>query len=193
MTLQTGTRVKRSNFREDGFTLIELILVMSILLIVISVSAPSLQRFFKGRNLDSETRRLAGLTKYGQSRAVSEGIPMVLWIDQKRGYYGLQAASGYLDYDDKAVEFTVDKNLQLESQSLTINSASNTPAITTVEPGLGNVPMIRFGPDGSIAENSPYLIQLSDKRQADDVAWIGLAANRLRYEILANNVYTRQK
>jgi Tfp pilus assembly protein FimT len=166
---------------------------MSILLIVISVSAPSLQRFFKGRNLDSETRRLLGLTKYGQSRAVSEGIPMVLWIDQKRGYYGLQAASGYLDYDDKSVEFTVDNNLQIQSQSLALNSSASTASAITIEPGLGNIPMIRFGPDGSISETSPYLIQLSNKRQPDDIAWIGISANHLRYQVMTNNAHSRSR
>ena len=27
----------------------------------------------------------------GQSRAVSEGMPMVLWVDEKKGAYGLSA------------------------------------------------------------------------------------------------------
>ncbi len=63
-----------------AFTLIELILVMAMLAIVISVALPSLKGFFRGRNLDSEARRFLSLTRYGQSRAVSEGVPMVLWI-----------------------------------------------------------------------------------------------------------------
>ncbi len=74
MTLQTGNRRTRSNEpdRARAFTLIELILVMALLLIVIGVALPSLKRFFHGRNLDSEARRFLSLTRYGQSRAVSE-------------------------------------------------------------------------------------------------------------------------
>src|SRR4051794_30959806 len=47
---------------QHGFTLIELILVMTLLMIVLAVSAPSLGSFFKGRNLDSEARRIYSLT-----------------------------------------------------------------------------------------------------------------------------------
>ena len=54
---------------------------MALLTIVISLTAPSLSRFFHGRTLDSEARRLLALTRSGQSRAVSEGMPMDLWVD----------------------------------------------------------------------------------------------------------------
>ncbi|MCX6930914.1 MAG: prepilin-type N-terminal cleavage/methylation domain-containing protein, partial [Verrucomicrobia bacterium] len=64
----------------SAFTLIELILVMALLTIVISLTAPSLSKFFRGRTLDSEARRLLALTRSGQSRAVSEGMPMDLWV-----------------------------------------------------------------------------------------------------------------
>src|SRR5262249_21799177 len=76
--------------RTRGFTLIELMLVMALLAVVLAVSAPSLSKFFKGRTLDSEARRFVSLTRYGQSRAVSEGVPMMLWIDPKERTYGLQ-------------------------------------------------------------------------------------------------------
>src|SRR5437763_109192 len=87
MTLPTGSkRNKRYEMSHGGaFTLIELVLVMTILLIVFSVALPSLKGFFRGRNLDSEARRFLSLTRYGQSRAVSEGVSMVLWMDTRRG------------------------------------------------------------------------------------------------------------
>src|SRR6185295_17984721 len=56
----------------NGFTLIELILVMAILTIAVSITAPALSNFFHGRTLDSEARRMLALTRQGQSRAVSE-------------------------------------------------------------------------------------------------------------------------
>ena len=80
MTFPTGSKPIRgsgSTPRRAGFTLLELILVMATLAIVLSVAAPSLARFFRGRSLDSEARRFLTLTRYGQSRAVAEGEPMV--------------------------------------------------------------------------------------------------------------------
>src|SRR5262245_32345834 len=98
--LDRGGRARRRHRR--AFTLIELILVMALLMIVAAVSFPSLRNFFQGRSLDSEARRFLSLTRYAQSRAISEGIPMVLWLDAREGTYGLQAETGYLDIDSKA-------------------------------------------------------------------------------------------
>src|SRR6266581_9368788 len=88
-----------------GFTLIELILVMTILTIAISITAPALSNFFRGRSLDSEARRLLSLTRLGQSRAVSEGLPVQLWIDAARDECGLEADSSYEATDAHAVDF----------------------------------------------------------------------------------------
>src|SRR5438046_9262722 len=75
----------------SAFTLIELILVMAILTVAVSITAPTLGRFFSGRALDSEARRLLALTHNGQSRAVSEGFPIELWVDARERTYGLEA------------------------------------------------------------------------------------------------------
>ena len=74
-----------------GFTLLELMLVLALLSVVIAVQAPTLARFFRGRNLDAEAQRFLALTRYGQNRAVAEGVPMVLWMDAEAGQYGLEA------------------------------------------------------------------------------------------------------
>src|SRR5262249_23686998 len=139
-----------------AFTLIELILVMTLLMIVLGVSAPSLQGFFKGRNLDSEARRIYSLTTYAQSRAVSEGIPMLVWFDARQRSYGLRAASSYLESDPKSVEFNLDRDLELEIfQPQLATGLMLTPF---VDRNVGNIPMIRFTPDGAIAETSPETI-----------------------------------
>src|SRR5437868_4904235 len=111
MILPTG---KRNNRARGAFTLIELILVMALLVIVIAVTFPSLQSFFRGRTLDSEGRRFLTLTRYARNRAVSEGVPMTIWVDLIQGSYGLEAQKGFLDRDDKAVEYTVDEKLDIE-------------------------------------------------------------------------------
>lgn len=194
-----GSRRSKSN-RESkrlacrGFTLIELILVMALLLIVLAVSAPQLQRFFKGRNLDSEARRFLSLTVYGQSRAISEGVPMLLWMDPRQGTYGLRAASGYMDPDAKAVEFTLDPNLRMEVTQ-PFQSTSLQPVLS--DRMVGNLPSIRFTPDGFIADGSPaevLIIQEDKARQApDDIIAAVQSTNRLRYELQPfNNSPTRR-
>ena len=85
----------------------ELILVLALLVIVTSLAAPAMSNFIRGRALDSEARRLVALMHAGQSRAVSEGLPMVLWVDEKQGAYGLQAEATGQNGDPKAEDLAL--------------------------------------------------------------------------------------
>ena len=182
MTSPTG------NPRSDApgraaFTLIELILVMALLVIVIAVAAPSLANFFRGRTIDSEARQLVSLARYGQSRAVSEGVPMVLWLDTKRGTYGLRQETGYTTEDLKAVEFTLGQDLRV---SVGDAATPTTPMARarTARSADPNVATLRFQPDGFIDETSPQTVVLRD--ESASTIWITQSRNRLNYEISTN-------
>jgi type II secretion system protein H len=173
--------------RSRAFTLIELLLVMALLLIVLAVSFPSLRGFFRGRHLDHEARRFLSLTRYAQNRAVSEGYPMVLWIDAKAGVYGMQAQTGYLDEDDKSVEYEIHETLELEVTrplQVRVSSTQRNESASVA----GNLPAIRFTPDGFHTDSSPEQIVIRQnnegdrEREADEVV-IARSENRLGYEI----------
>jgi prepilin-type N-terminal cleavage/methylation domain-containing protein len=173
-----------------GFTLIELILVMALLTIVISLTAPKLSRFFHGRTLDSEARRLLALTRSGQSRAVSEGVPMDLWVDAEQGKFGLEAEPSYETSDPKAVDFTLDGGLQLAvvtktvvAPTITMNRAqqASTASVPRVNLVHASLPTIRFLPDGSIAESSPQMLHLTSSDSGS--LWLALSRDAANYEI----------
>jgi type II secretion system protein H len=179
----------------SGFTLIELILVMTVLTIAVSVTAPALANFFRGRVLDSEARRLLALTRQGQSRAVSEGIPMELWIDSRESKFGLEAEPSYETTDTKAVEFSLDSDLQLESsndgqnRALTVNRFSS-PTASSATGGQvlsrhAELPRIRFLADGSISESSPQKLILTG-RDGITIA-VAQSRNGMCYEITRGN------
>jgi type II secretory pathway pseudopilin PulG len=178
-------------------------LVMAMLLIVLSVSAPSLSRFFRGQNLDGEARRFLALTRLGQSRAVAEGLPMRLWIDAKAGRYGLATEASYGDQsDEKAVEFELNENLSIEVEAPVLGLAalgSKTAFAGTSGSArtLGNLPAIRFTPDGFLGEDSPVRVWLRESREGNEEGLdrgpepdhriqIGQSQNRLYYEIQTN-------
>jgi type II secretion system protein H len=191
MTFRTGNKRIRSGspLRDRGFTLIELILVMALLTIVLSVGAPALARFFRGRTLDSEARRFLSLTRYGQSRAVSEGVPMVLWIDAEQGLYGLEAEVGYLDEDRKAVEFMLHEDLLVEVEQAEVRPLSSQWNRPTRR--ADSLPEIRFTPDGFISETSPDAVLIREGEER--AVWIAQSRNRLHYEIQTNHLhYTRR-
>jgi type II secretion system protein H len=185
MILPTGNLRSANPDRHQAFTLVELILVMALLTVVIGLAAPSLSRFFRGRVLDTEAGRFLALTRYGQSRAVSSGLPMVLWIDRTEGEYGLRAADGFgadagqvrivtgtgrdtnEQEDQKPMEYRLAKDLSFD--------IDNNERITN------GVAAIHFSPDGSIDETSLKLVFI---RGPDDTEIpIVQSRSRLHYEI----------
>jgi Tfp pilus assembly protein FimT len=163
-----------------AFTLIELILVMVIMFTLLSVIFPSLKGFFRGRNLDNEARRFLSLTRYGQSRAVSEGVPVELWINPKQGSYGLGALSGYSETQTNPMNYSVDQSLQITfSAPTSVLVRSN--YWTQAKGQIGAVTRIRFQPDGFISDNSPQKIFIRQGNVSQVV--IAEAPSHLRYEI----------
>jgi Tfp pilus assembly protein FimT len=188
--LALPVRAPRSAQHSPAFTLIELILVMAILIMMVSITAPTLSHFFRGRTLNSEARRLLALTRSGQSRAASEGLPIDLWVDAKQGIFGLEAEPSYETSDSKAVDFTLDGGLQLEvvqntvvASVNTVNRAQKTSTASTPRVNLvhANLPTIRFLPDGSISDTSPQELRLTDRDGAS--LWVRQSRDRVNYEI----------
>jgi type II secretion system protein H len=157
--------------KKSAFTLIELILVLALLVIITSLAAPAMAKFIRGRALDSEARRMVALMHAGQSRAVSEGLPMVLWVDEKQSTYGLQAETTGQTGDTKAENLSLDSTLQIA----VLNTGLSTP--TT----FNNLPAIRFLPDGTVDENSPQSLQLTDSAGVN--RWLIETRNHTGYEI----------
>ena len=177
-----------------AFTLIEFILVMALLMTVMAFAAPTLSNFFRGRKLSSEARRFVTLARYGQSRAVSEGSPMMLWLDRTDGSYGLRSEdgntarnlpvesgrlrerSGYEGADKKQPEFRLADDLRF---SLTEASQTN-----------GRIVTIRFLPDGAMDEGSLRILLIQQVPRSDvrnskpESVWIVQSRDQSRYEIV---------
>lgn len=165
-----------------AFTLIELILVMALLAIVLAVSAPSLSRFFRSRSLDSEAKRFLALTRYAQSRAVSEGVPMVLWLETEQRGYGLNADRSFVEEDPLAEQFTVDDALEIEVLRFSrAMIASQTNRFQNEKLDAGNLYTLRFNPDGFVSLSSPEAVVF--RQGENEELWVAQSRNRLNYEI----------
>jgi type II secretion system protein H len=162
--------IRHSSFSR-AFTLVELLLVLALLVIITSMVAPAMSNFIRGRALDAEARRLAALIHAGQSRAVSEGLPVVLWVNEKQNAYGLTAETSGQNGDPKAENLTADENVRIA----VLNPGST--GLTTFQ----NLPAIRFLADGTIDESSPQRLRLVDAK--GHALWLAEANNRMGYEI----------
>ena len=186
MTFSAKSRNQRGESRKPhGFTLVELMLVLALLAIVFAMGAPSLSRFFHGRDLDSEARRFLALTHYARSRATSEGVPMMLWFDTQQRTYGLKAEPGYVEDDAKAEQFQVNDTVEIEVEFSGDAIQANKSSQFTSEKQTGeNITSIRFQPDGSIGETSPERVVFRQGQNSE--VCVGESRNRLNYEIQAN-------
>jgi len=167
----TIQRFNHLTVHRAAFTLIELILVLALLVIITSLAAPAMSNFIRGQALDSEARRLMALIHAGQSRAVSEGMPMVLWMNGKQGAYGLQAETTGQNGDPKAENLSLDENLQI-----TVANTGST-GITKFH----GLPAVRFLPDGTVDENSPQMLRLTDTK--GHALWLIESRDRSGYEV----------
>lgn len=162
-----------------AFTLVELIVVMVLLLIVASMVAPRMSSFFRGRALSAEAQRLLSLIHYAQSRAVADGVPVLLWIDPAASSYGIEIQSGHAGDETRLVAYTAEPSLALEAVT-----AAEAIVSEQEDERLGlpeNVAAIRFNPDGFFEEGGVQKIII---RQGEEGALeVGPTANRLAYEI----------
>lgn len=165
MTLETGNNKSRC-----AFTLIELVLVMALLVVSACMIAPQMSNFVRGRALDAEAQRMLALTHAGESRAVSEGMPMVLWLDAKQNTCGLEEETAPKGGDPKAEDLTINENVQVAPVA----------ASGTAETTFNHLPVIRFLPDGTVDENSPQTLKLTE---GNDALWLTELKSRTGYEI----------
>lgn len=157
-------RARRPAGKADGFTLIELVLILALLVVITSLTAPAMARFIRGRALDTEARRMVALMHAAQSRAVSEGAPMMFWVDAKGGRYGLcSEASGQTS--GQRLSAAPGQNGDPKAETLTVDA---TLAVAVVKLSTGaqiefnGLPAIRFLADGTVDESSPQTLKLAD-------------------------------
>ena len=96
---------------------------------------------------------------------------MVLWVNEKQGAYGLQAETTGQNGDPKAENLSLDENLQI--------TAVNTGSTGTTK--FHGLPAIRFLPDGTVDENSPQMLRLTDAK--GQALWLIESRDRSGYEI----------
>jgi type II secretion system protein H len=177
-----STSVARPARLQNAFTLIELIFVLALLAICASFVAASMSGFFRGRVLNFEARRMLSLTHYAQSRAVAEGVPVVLWINPKESTYGLTVQSSFNDPegDAHAVQYAVESTLTLEVPQGAVTATSEQDD-EKLGLNIDGIAVIRFTPDGFYDDSSVSKITI--RQGADAALELVPTVNRLGYEI----------
>lgn len=155
-----------------AFTLVELILVMALLCVILGIAVPSLARSFHHRNLTQEAARLLAVTEYARDEAVSQGVPMVVWVDMETGRFGARAKTGYEDSGARSKEFKLTEGLHFETEKGTISSTGTTDAV-------------ELEPNGTLDTSSQASFRLVD--QADSSIEVAQTNDGTGYEIVTDD------
>jgi len=161
-------RVNDPTQTKTAFTLVELIIVMALLTVVMAIAVPSLSRSMKQRNLDGEATRLLAATEYARDEAISQGIPMTVWIDTEGRRYGIEPKEGFTGDETRVREFSVDPDIGFEIANAVVKS--------------GIVEAIEFEPDGTPALTNVQSVVLKDR--FNSVLTVAQTTDGLGYEIV---------
>jgi len=157
-----------SAFKEKAFTLVELILVMALLATLAALSVPSLSRSMRQRYLAQEAARFLALTEYGRDEAVSQGVPMIVWIDSATRRFGIEPKTGYEGATTRQREFELNPDVQME--------------LTGGVRKRGVIEAMEFSPAGALATTSLEAVRFVDRFQS--ALTVARASDGWAYEIV---------
>jgi prepilin-type N-terminal cleavage/methylation domain-containing protein len=102
-----------------GFTLTELMIVVSIMGLLLAVSVPGIQRYLRSWRLNGEASSMAMSMRAARSAAVNKNIDVVFVFDQSEGeYYYVEDANGDGNADSNEIQSGVhelSKGIAIES------------------------------------------------------------------------------
>lgn len=150
-----------------AFTLVELVIVMVVLAVIAALSVPSLSRSMRARHLADEATRFLAATEYGRDEAVSQGLPMTVWIDPATQHFGVEPREGFIGTEARNREFAVNADTHFEIDKTT---------------GGGVVQVVEFSPDGTPAASSMETVRLTDR--FDSTITIARTRDGWGYEIV---------
>ena len=97
---------------KKGFSLIELLVVITILLIMLGIGLPQFRDFGSSVKLNSQARKIAGVVKYAYNQAATTGRIHRLNYDLEKQYY-------WLTYKDESGIFTEAEDILAKKRKIT--------------------------------------------------------------------------
>ena len=127
--------------REQGFTLLELLIVVLVITLALAVAYPSLSRGTSSIHLRSTARDVLNTFRYAREKAVTEQTGMRVTVDQAKQELVLTD-----DFGDGSRTYVLPKDVKIQRMSLAGNEVAQGPLL------------VRFLPNGS-SENIEVLLK----------------------------------
>jgi len=146
------------NLRSYGFTLIEVVIVIFIMLLMTTVTVPSLKMFADSTKLRTAARSINGLLEFARGSAITERTEYAVLFDPTNGQYWLSLKE-FLDESQGTLTDSSRTNLAASLEALAEkNSTDNTG--TSSRSGNSMVPLTRTGGLLGIPRDFPVGIEI---------------------------------
>ncbi len=141
---------------------------MALMVIVMSIAAPSLSRSMRQRNIDAEATRLLAMSEYARAEAISQGVPMTVWIDPAGENFGVAPKAGFTGVESREREYAVNADVHFE--------------MTNVSEKNGVIEAMEFAPDGSPTTTSIEQVRIIDR--FNGIVTVAKTSDGWSYEIV---------
>jgi general secretion pathway protein H len=90
LRLKAHRGVKRALPSRGGFTLLEIMMVMVLVLIILGISTVFFSSMLPSQNLNAAGRELSAMLRFARLLATNSGEPRTVFVDLETGRYGIQ-------------------------------------------------------------------------------------------------------
>jgi type IV fimbrial biogenesis protein FimT len=172
----------------DGFTLVELLTVMTIVAVALSLALPDMSAFARRNQISGATNTMLAMINAGRSEAVKRSTPVVVCASTD----GATCSGSATDWATGAVSF-VDVNADGVRQVATEELVSSSDALPNGFIATGSAAArLRFAPNGLLAGGSLGLritVRSPSSPTADENRYI-CTSNAGRTAIVSHRNYT---
>jgi type IV fimbrial biogenesis protein FimT len=147
--------------RENGFTLIELAIVLAVAAILLVVGVPALQDMVRNNRLVTETNSLVAHLNLARSEAVKRRTGVVV-CSSTTPTAAVPPCDGGQDWDGGTVVFVdANGNGAVDNAAEVVRASSAVVDSIDIRASAGSV---RYGPDGSITAGTAVTFAVCDTR-----------------------------
>jgi type IV fimbrial biogenesis protein FimT len=159
------------NGLENGFTMLELLMVMAIAAILLAIGVPSFKYVTTSNRISTEVNGLLGDMEYARSLAIKEGLPVTVCSSLS----GTQCDGGNLWQSGWIVFPDPNSNHQLVNGEAPVRTSpsfsSASSSSDTFEPAAGNFSAITFNREGYAATGSATIVTLELHDSTSNPQW----------------------
>ena len=147
--------------RDQGFTLVELILVMIVIFTLATVVVPRFSDFFPSLQVRKSTEHLMAWARKARADAALTGCRQRLYLDTSKRKFWIERESRPIKEPGKFVALTGAWSEELLPDGVEIESVDK----AETDPGTSTLKYVEFLPDGSSSEATIVLSNDNGDRQ----------------------------